>query len=231
MLTLFSYPGLFGLADNNPYGLKVYAFLRLCKLPFRHEHVFDARAAPRGQLPYVVDDDGESVGDSDRIVAHLTESHRLTIDAGLAASQRATAHLIGRMLDDLYWVMSYSRWRDPRFWPAFRDEILGAHPSVPASGLEAAREYNLARYHHQGIGRYEPDEVYDRGVADLRVLSGLVGESGFLFGDEPSGIDASVYGFVANIRFYPMDTPLKRFVASRPDLVRHCDALHAAVTG
>ncbi len=50
MLTLFSYPGLFGVADNNPYGLKVYAFLRLCKLPFRHEHVFDARAAPRGQL-------------------------------------------------------------------------------------------------------------------------------------------------------------------------------------
>jgi hypothetical protein len=29
MLTLFSYPDLYGVADNNPYGLKVYAFLKL----------------------------------------------------------------------------------------------------------------------------------------------------------------------------------------------------------
>ncbi len=27
MLTLFSYPDLYGVADNNPYGLKVFAFL------------------------------------------------------------------------------------------------------------------------------------------------------------------------------------------------------------
>ncbi len=40
-LTLYSYPGLFGVADNNPFGLKVYAFLKLCALPFRHEHVLD----------------------------------------------------------------------------------------------------------------------------------------------------------------------------------------------
>jgi hypothetical protein len=52
MLTLYSYPDLFGVADNNPYGLKVYAFLKLCKLAFRHEHVLDTKNAPRGQLPY-----------------------------------------------------------------------------------------------------------------------------------------------------------------------------------
>ena len=29
MLTLYSYPALFGVADNNAYGLKVFAFLKL----------------------------------------------------------------------------------------------------------------------------------------------------------------------------------------------------------
>jgi hypothetical protein len=29
LLTLYSYPGLFGVADNNPFGLKVHAFLKL----------------------------------------------------------------------------------------------------------------------------------------------------------------------------------------------------------
>src|SRR5262249_60616259 len=56
MLTLYSYPELFGVADNNGYGLKVFAFLRLAGVPFRHEHIFDAPAAPRRQLPYLVDD-------------------------------------------------------------------------------------------------------------------------------------------------------------------------------
>ena len=56
MLTLYSYSELFGVADNNGYGLKVFAFLRLTGLPFRHEHIFDASSAPRGQLPYIVDD-------------------------------------------------------------------------------------------------------------------------------------------------------------------------------
>jgi len=68
MLTLYSYPTLFGLADNNGYGLKVFAFLRLSGVPFRHEHVFDASQAPRGQLPYIVDGD-DTVGDSESILA------------------------------------------------------------------------------------------------------------------------------------------------------------------
>ena len=45
MLTLYSYPELFGVADNNGYGLKVFAFLKLAGVPFTHEHVFDASAA------------------------------------------------------------------------------------------------------------------------------------------------------------------------------------------
>src|SRR5260221_705844 len=96
MLTLYSYPELFGVADKNGYGLKVFAFLRLAGLPFRHEHIFDASSAPPGQLPYI--------------------------------------------------------------------------------------------------------------------------------------IDAGIYGFIANIHFYDIDTPLKQFVSSHANLVRHCDAIHAAVT-
>src|SRR5271165_6098104 len=100
MITLYSYPGLFGVADNNPYGLKVYAFLKLAGLPFVQQHVVDASAAPRRQLPYI-EDDGEAIGDSDTILAHLTRKHRLTIDEGLSDAERDADLLTGRMLDDL----------------------------------------------------------------------------------------------------------------------------------
>jgi glutathione S-transferase len=228
MLTLYSYPNLFGVADNNPFGLKVYAFLRLCGLAFRHEHIFDASKAPRGQLPYLVDGD-TTVGDSDTIISHLISRNALAIDAELTPSQRDTDLLVRRMLDDLYWVMSYSRWKDDCFWPLFRDAILRTHPDVTAESLETAREYNLKRYHFQGIGRYEPDAAYARGIADLRVLANLLPASGFLFGEKPSSIDAGIYGFTANTYFYEIDTPLKEFLVSQPNVVLHCRSVHAAV--
>ncbi len=229
MLTLYSYPKLFGVADNNGYGLKVYAFLKLTGVPFRHEHIFDATSAPRGQLPYVIDD-GQAIGDSDTIIAHLIRKYDLSIDAGLSAVQRDTAHLIVRMLDDLYWVMSYSRWKDEQFWPSFRDALLKEHPTLTAESLQKAREFNFQRYHFQGIGRFSPAAAYARGVADLQVLANLVPAGGYVHGSTPTSVDAAIYGFIANIYFYPIDTPLRQCVVEHRSLAEHCEVIHAAVT-
>jgi glutathione S-transferase len=225
LLTLYSYPALFGVADNNGYGLKVFAFLKLAGVPFIHRHTFEASQAPRQQLPYIVED-GEALGDSDEIIAHLIRRFGLTIDAGLSAAQHDTAHLIGRMLDDLYWVMSYSRWKDEEFWPSFRDALRREHPSVTDEGLQKARQYNSQRYYYQGIGRLAPAAAYARGLADLRVLADLVPARDYMFGPKPTSIDASIYGFIANIWFYSIETPLKKLVTSRSNLVRHCTAIH-----
>jgi glutathione S-transferase len=229
MITLYSYPELFGVADNNGYGLKIFAFMRLAGLPFRHEHIFDASSAPRGQLPYIVDD-GETIGDSETIIAHLIEKYGLTIDGTLSTRERDQNLLIIRMLDDLYWVMSYSRWKDERYWPAYRDALMREHPSVSEEGLFKAREFNFRRYHFQGIGRFTPDAAYARGLADLKVLGNAIHPSGYVNGPRPTSVDAGIYGFIANIYFYPIDTPLKQFVASKQNVVRHCVAIHEQIT-
>jgi glutathione S-transferase len=228
MLTLYSYPELFGVVDNNGYGLKVFAFLRLTGVPFRHEHIFDASSAPRGQLPYIVDG-SDTIGDSDTIIAHLIRRYGLTIDSALTPAQRDLSHLITRMLDDLYWVMSYSRWQDERFWPLFRDALLREHPSVTEAGLTKAREFNFQRYHFQGIGRYAPDAAYARGLADLQVLANLIPTGGYVHGPQPTSIDAGIYGFIANIYFFEIETPLRQFVVSHANIVQHCRAIHDAV--
>jgi glutathione S-transferase len=228
MLTLYSYPELFGVADNNGYGLKVFAFLRLCGVPFKHEHIVDTSAAPRGQLPYITDGD-ETIGDSDTIIAFLIRKFRLSIDAALTQAQRDTSLMLTRMLDDLYWVMSYSRWKDDRYWPAFRNALLQQHPSLTEAVLHKAREFNAQRYHFQGIGRYAPDAAFARGLADLQVLADLVPASGYVHGAQPTSIDAGIYGFIANIYFYPIETPLKQFVMAHDNIARHCKDIHAKV--
>ena len=229
MLTLYSYPTLFGVADNNGYGLKVFAFLRLAGVPFNHEHIFDASKAPRGQLPYIVDG-GDTVGDSETILAYVTQKYRLTIDAQLSPTQITTNLLVTRMLDDLYWVMSYSRWKDERFWQLFRDALLREHPSLTVEGLAKAREFNAQRYYYQGIGRFDPDAAMARGLADLKAIAELIPARGYLHGEKPTSIDAAIYGFIANIYFYDIDTPLKQFVVAHDNIVRHCRSIHDAVS-
>ncbi len=229
MLTLYSYPPLFGVADNNGYGLKVFAFLKLAGVPFHHEHIFDASKAPRGQLPYIVDG-SDTVGDSETILSFVTRKYRLTIDAALTEAQRTTNLLVTRMLDDLYWVMSYSRWKDDRYWHAFRHALLREHPNLTEEGLVKAQAFNAQRYHYQGIGRYDPDAAMARGLADLGALAALIPRHGYVHGDSPTGIDAGIYGFIANIYFYDIDTPLRQFVAAHDNIVRHCRAIHEAVS-
>ena len=57
----------------------------------------------------------------------------------------------------------------------------------------------------------------------------MIGDNRFLFDSEPTSIDAGVYGFVANIYFYKIDTPLRKFFASRANFIRHCNAVHTHV--
>jgi glutathione S-transferase len=228
MLTLYSYPALCGVADNNGYGLKVFAFLRLTGVAFMHEHILDASNAPRGQLPYIVDE-GEMIGDSNTIIAHLVRKYRLSIDDQLTSAQRHIGHLIIRMLDDLYWVMSYSRWKDEQFWPAFRNALRHEHPQLTDESLDRAREFNDKRYYYQGIGRFAPAAAYARGIADLQILADLIPMESYVFGAKPSSVDAAIYGFIANIHFLPIDTPLKQFIGLHPNLIRHCINIHEAI--
>ena len=228
MLTLYSYPPLFGVADNNGYGLKVFAFLKLAGVPFLHEHIFDASKAPRQQLPYIVDG-RDTVGDSETILAYVTGKYGVALDAALTPAQRTTNLLVTRTLDDLYWVMSYSRWQDERYWHQFRDALKREHPGLTDDGLMKAKAFNAERYYYQGIGRFTPDAAMARGLADLAALASLIPAQGYVHGDRPTSIDAGIYGFVANIYFYDIATPLKTFVASDDALARHCRAIHAAV--
>jgi glutathione S-transferase len=95
--------------------------------------------------------------------------------------------------------------------------------------LEKAREYNFQRYYYQGVGRYAPGDVYARGLADLGALAEMTPERGFLFGPGPTSADAGLYGFIANIHFFKIDTPLKLFLDAHKNLVRHCEEIHSKV--
>ena len=53
-----------------------------------------------------------------------------------------------------------------------------------------------------------------RGLADLGALAGLIPSRGYLHGEKPTSVDAGIYGFIANIYFYDIDTPLRQLVTA-----------------
>jgi len=127
------------------------------------------------------------------------------------------------------WVAWRAGHPGERFWPRFCERLRREHPSLTEEGLHKAQKFNEQRYYYQGIGRYAPDAAYARGLADLQVLANLIPASGYLHGPKPTSIDAGIYGFLANIYYFEIDTPLRQFVAAHASLVRHCTAIHAAI--
>ena len=49
------------------------------------------------------------------------------------------------------------------------------------------------------------------------VLADLVPADGYVHGPQPTSVDAGIYGFIANIYFFDIDTPLKRFVVAHDE--------------
>lgn len=87
--------------------------MKLCGLTFRHEHIFDASKLHAVSFPtWSI---AARLSTTATRSSDLISRYALTIDDALTPRQRDTDLLLRRMLDDLYWVMSYSRWEDDRF--------------------------------------------------------------------------------------------------------------------
>lgn len=223
MIILYLYPGLFGLEDNNPFGLKVATFLKMTKLPFEMKHIIDTSEAPRGQLPYM-EIDGEITSDSNAMIEKILKTYQLPIDTNLSEKEKALDFAIRCMLDEhLYWVIAYSRWQDENYWPQFEEVLIGAFSNMKKGDLDGFRENNINKYQMQGIGRYSPQEVYKKGIQDLKVIETLLSDEGYFFGKNPHTIDACIYGFLANIYYYEIETPLRSFIQKSGKLPSYLD--------
>ena len=159
----------------------------------------------------------------------MTRKYQLQIDTELGVQERRLNLLVTRLLDDLYWVMSYSRWQDDRFWPSFQAAFLRHHPNLTETALAKAAPSISNAIIFKGSADTRRTKPMRVACADLNVLDEIISDHAFVHGAQPTSIDAGIYGFIANIYFYDIETPLKRFVRSREKLERHCLAIYGMV--
>lgn len=227
MLTVFSTPPAWGLPSFSPFCLKLEAYLRMAEIPYT-ARAGDIRKSPKGKLPWI-DDDGSLIGDSSVIIDHLKQKHGDRLDARLSPDERARLHALQRMIEEhTYFALAILRWSSEPAKPHLKEAFSPILPPlVGGLILGVIRKGILKTAKAQGIGRHSDAELLDRLRRDLEAISLSLGDTPYFFGDEPTSLDAILYGFLANMLGTPWDAPEKAVVGEFPNLLGHCARVKA----
>ncbi|MAC48009.1 MAG: glutathione S-transferase [Oceanospirillum sp.] len=224
MITLFAFGARFGVQDLSPFVLKVDAYMRMTGIPFQVKSGFhNLKTAPKGKLPYIQDDE-QLIADSTLIIQHLKQHHNANLDADLSEAEQATANLVIRALDDsFYWCLVYARWLREGSWQIVKPAFFKKMP-FPLRYIApyVARRRIRQACHNQGISRHSDAEILAMARQVLQDLSVLLGNKDYFFGDKPSTLDATVFGFLAQIIISELKTAVTPIAQEFPNLVSFC---------
>ena len=217
----------FGLPQTSAYVTKCEVQLKMAGLPYTGVPATPMEA-PKGQIPWIEQGD-RVVADSTFIRAFIEEAHGIDLDAGLTPVERAQAWAIERMVENqLSWCSAWFRYKDGRNFEKGPGRWFDALPAEQRDAmlnyLRTAVDTNLKAV---GVGRHAPDEIVMLGVKSLSALSVILGDKPFLFGDRPTGTDATVFAILANILTPFFDCPLRREAEGYANLVAYVDRMMA----
>lgn len=209
MIKLYTFGPAFGLPDMSPFVMKAEMLLKLAGLDYRTDSSGFANA-PKGKLPYI-DDDGEIIADSTFVRRHIEQKYGVDFDRGLDAEQRATAWALERMFEDhIYWTFLHARWvdnanfnRGPRAY--FERMPVPMRFIVP----RLARRQLKAQIMGHGMGRHSDAEIVSLGTRSLDAAADFLGHKTYIMHDEPSGLDATAFAFLAGALCPLFETPLR----------------------
>jgi glutathione S-transferase len=230
MIRLVQTLGAWGLPNISPPCMKLETWLRISGVPYQVAPL-DMANAPKGKIPYIIDQDGSRIGDSTLIVSHLKAARGVDPDAELTSEQRAVALAFRRMLkENFYWVIIHERYKEERNWPQYREILIGNLGFLPEEhrgpGADMYRKMILDQLQGHGMGRHTAEEVHRIGREDLAAVSDHLGNKPFFLGERPTTVDATVYAYVASMIGMGLPSPVRDFGRSRENLVRYCQRMH-----
>jgi glutathione S-transferase len=226
-IKLFQFPRMFGIPNLSPFCCKLETWLRMAGVPYEVVDTPDPRKGPKGKLPFI-EDAGVRIADTSIIIDHLVKSRGVDPDARLDASQRAIALLVQRTLEEHYaFVLAYTH--------LVREEGL-RHTGVRFASVPAlvrplvgravrGRVKNLLW--QQGILRHSDEDIIEAALRDWRAVLTVMGQGPYFFGDEPTGIDAIVFGALATSVLTPIESPIRDFLRSQPGCVAYAERMLA----
>jgi len=216
--------------DISPFVVKLETWLRMSGIRYEGR-IGNLNAMPKKKLP-VAEIDGVRVCDSSAIIDYLQRRHPQALnDARLDAVKRAQSAAIKALLEThLYFVIVYFRWAVDGNMAIYKPVMSGyarlvaPPPARPLMGaltplvLPLVRRKVLRQAWEQGTGRHSFDEVAQMGIDGWQAVVDLLGAQPFLFGDEPTTIDATCFAWIHTTIAHPFESPVRDFIAKQPTL-------------
>jgi glutathione S-transferase len=225
MITLYSFGPVAGLPDLSPFVTKVQVLLKMAGLDYQTDRR-GFRRAPKGKLPYI-DDGGTIVADSTFIRLYLEKKYAIDFDKGLSDPERATAWAFEKLCEDhLYWAAVHARWLDDANFNAGPGRLFKSVPAlIRPLIIKKVRGEVAKRLVGQGMGRHTGEEIATLAARDLAALADFLGDKPYFMGDQPSGVDATIFAFVAGSLCTAFTTPLRTAAESHANLRAYHDRL------
>jgi glutathione S-transferase len=226
-IKLFQFPRMFGIPNLSPFCCKLETWLRIAAVPYEVVDTPDPRKGPKGKLPFI-EDAGVRIADSSLIVDHLVRTRGVDPDAHLDASQRAIALLVQRTLEEHYaFVLAYTHLVRKEGLQHTRARFNSLPPIVrPLVGYVVRTRIKKLLW-QQGILRHSHEDIVESALHDWRAVLSVMGNGPYFFGDEPTGIDAVVFGALATSVLTPIESPIRDFLRSQPGLVSYAERMRA----
>lgn len=227
MIVLYTFGPYFGLPDGSPFVLKTMLLLKFADLAFTEDRG-GYRKAPKGKLPYI-NDAGEIIADSTFIRRHIEKKYGFDYDAGLSGEQKAIAWAVERMCEDhLYFALVDARWMDDANFAKGPTQFFAAIPKPLRGVISAAIRRKVAKtLQLQGLGRHSRSEIGDLAEHDIDALATLLGDTPYLFGDQPCGADATIFAFVASALAPVFETTIRTAAEGHANLIAYRDRFMA----
>ncbi len=189
MIRLYGFgPGV-GQPDLSPFVMKVMILLRMAALPFEKvDGIGGARKAPRGKLPYIVDE-GRVVSDSRLIRRYLADAHGVDFSGGYDERTLMLGLLAERTLEESsYFIAVERRWIRNDGWVVMEKAAFGAMPA-PIRLLVAPLVRRSIRMSLKGQGTARlSDRENDRLAAEnTRAIACLLGDKPYFWANGPAG--------------------------------------------
>jgi DNA-binding IscR family transcriptional regulator len=165
-----------------------------------------------------------------RIVASLKRAGFVVSQPGVTGGVRLAKLARQISLLDVYRAVG----RDELFRMHNLNKDLGTGERATSLALQRLIEEHLywtKSLHLQGLGRHSQEDIYRLACDDLAALSASLGSKQYFFGDKPTDLDATAYGFLAQVLWAPGARRSREHMEKTRNLPAFCERIKGAFYG
>merc|ERR1712045_721050 len=189
-------------------GLKLESWLKLQGISYENIDHKSKLTSKTGTLPFI-EFNGKEISDMDAIKT-LADKFGKDMSGHLDQEQRNVEHAMIKMVENhLYWAIMH--WRTSNVdntIKAYKIHLPTFYGSkIPVGILNMHFKFNICRKTQKRVKSQGMANIEEMSKNDLTVLSNMLAEKEFMFGDDPSMLDMVVYSHLAQLIMVESEYP------------------------